>query len=149
MSNQGMIVDADNVLNVFAGLTSREQKQVYRNALRKAARILTAETKVQLRSIVGSKVNSRNRWNGKTLGSGIKLKVDREATEAKVHIMGDFRLKFFEKGTAVRTLRRNGANRGAMGAHYFFRTAKTNKETEVFNSMDNLILESINRIVNR
>lgn len=149
MSNQGFVVNANNVLTVFASLTSREQKKVYRDALRKAARILVKESKIQLRNIVGNKINSRNSWNGKSFGSGIKLKVDREATEAKVHIMGDFRLKFFEKGTAIRTLRRNGANRGAMSAHYFFRTAKTNKEAEVFNSMDNLIMESINRIVNR
>ncbi|MCS2304844.1 hypothetical protein NXX23_26405 [Bacteroides ovatus] len=27
-----------------------------------------------------------------TLGNGVKMKVDKEATEAKVHIMGDFRL---------------------------------------------------------
>jgi hypothetical protein len=149
MSKEGLEVDAKEVLNNFADLTGKEQKKVYRNALRKAARLLVSESKQQLRSIVGSKVNSRNRWNGKTLGSGIKLKVDKDATEAKIHILGDFRLKFFEKGTVTRTLRKNGANRGVMTAHYFFRTAKENKENEVFSSLDNLISESINRIANR
>jgi len=149
MSNQGLEVETKDVLNMFADLTGKEQKKVYRNALRIAARILVKEAKQQLRGVIGSKINSKNKWNGKTLGSGIKLKLDKEATEAKVHIMGDFRLKFFEKGTKNRTLRKNGANRGAMTAHYFFRTAKSDKENEIFNSLDKIISESINRVANK
>lgn len=149
MSNEGLEVNAEDVLNKFADLTGKEQKKAYRNALRAAARILVKETKTQLRGIVGSKINSRNKWNAKTLGSGIKLKVDREATEATVHIMGDFRLKFFEKGTVTRTLRKNGAKRGAMTAHYFFKTAKANKEKDIFDSLDKLISESINRVAKK
>ena len=34
------IVDAQEVLELFADLNSRQQKQVYRNALRRAANIL-------------------------------------------------------------------------------------------------------------
>lgn len=149
MSKEGLEVEAKEVLKSFANLTGKQQKNTYRNALRKAARILVNEAKKQLRNIVGSKVNSRNKWNGKTLGSGIKLKVDKEATEAKIHILGDFRLKFFEKGTVTRTLRKNGANRGVMTAHYFFKTAKANKEKEIFDSLDKLISESINRVANK
>ena len=105
---------------------------MYKNALRKAGRILQKETKTQLRSVVGKAINHKNRWNGKTLGNGVKMKVDKEATEAKVHIMGDFRLKFFEMGTSARQLRKNGANRGRMNASHFFRTAKDNKERAIF-----------------
>lgn len=75
--------------------------------------------------------------------------MNKEATEVKVHILGDFRLKFFEKGTTNRTLKKNGANRGAMRAHYFFKTAKDNKEKEIFSSLDNLISTSINRVANK
>ena len=89
--------------------------------------------------MIGRAINHRNRWNGKTLGSGIKSNANREGTEAKVHIMGDFRLKFFEKGTAIRHLRRNSANRGRISASYFFRTAKQNKEREIFSTLDNLL----------
>lgn len=149
MSDNTFEIDAKDVLNKFAELTGKQQKNVYRNTLRKASRILISESKSQLRTVVGSKINDKNKWNGKTFGSGIKFKLDREATEAKVHIMGDFRLKFFEKGTAIRTLKKNKANRGAMTAHYFFKQAKSNKEKEVFDSMDKLISESINRIYNR
>ncbi|WP_042367543.1 hypothetical protein [Bacteroides neonati] len=142
-------IDSRQVLTTFAELTGRQQKQVYKSALRKAANILTKETKSQLRTHIGSKVNSRNRWNGKTLASGIKVSVDREATAAKVHILGDFRLKFFETGTSNRTLRRNGANRGSMSANHFFRDAKQAKEQEIFSNIDRLITESIQRTANR
>lgn len=149
MNDNTFEIDAKCVLNKFAELTGKQQKNVYKNSFRKASRILVSETKQQLKTVVGSKINSKNSWNGKALSSGIKFKINPDATEAKVHIMGDFRLKFFEKGTAVRTLKKNKANRGAMTAHYFFRQAKANKEKEIFDSMDKLISESINRIYNR
>ena len=95
-------VDARQVTSMFADLTSRQQRQVYRNALRKGAGILVGETKRQLRQTLGRAASSRNWWNGKTLISGIKANVDRNGEKAKVHIMGDFRLKFFEMGTRVR-----------------------------------------------
>lgn len=142
-------VDSRQVINLFSELNSRQQRQVYRNALRRAAGILSRETKKQLKDVVGSAVNHRNRLNNKTLASGIRVKADREGAEAKVHIMGDFRLKFFELGTTVRRLRRNGANRGRINASYFFRTAKQNKEQEVFDTLDSLISQSIQRTSNR
>lgn len=95
--------------------------------------------------------------------SGIKYNADGE--EAKVHIMGDFRLKFFEMGTSVRRTtggntssvrgrnpirrQRVATNRGSITAAHFFRTAKANKEREIFDNMDSLISQSIQRIANR
>lgn len=147
--NNGVTVDASQVLRMFSELNSRQQKNVYKNALRKAGRILQKETKTQLRSVVGKAINHKNRWNGKTLGNGVKMKVDKEATEAKVHIMGDFRLKFFEMGTSARQLRKNGANRGRMNASHFFRTAKYNKERAIFDNINQMVEESITRIANK
>ena len=75
----------------------------------------------------------------------MKCKLVRENNEnvAKVHIMGDFRLKFFEKGTkqrrtkghkitgyAGRSLKRSGkgGNRGSIKGLYFFKSASRLKE---------------------
>ena len=146
--NNGVTVDASQVLRMFSELNSRQQKNVYKNALRKAGRILQKETKTQLRSVVGKAINHKNRWNGKTLGNGVKMKVDKEATEAKVHIMGDFRLKFFELGTTTRQLRKNGANRGRMKAAHFFKTAKDKTEHAIFDNINQMVEESITRIAN-
>ena len=147
--NNGVTVDASQVLRMFSELNSRQQKNVYKNALRKAGRILQKETKTQLRSVVGKAINHKNRWNGKTLGNGVKMKVDKEATEAKVHIMGDFRLKFFELGTTTRQLRKNGANRGRMKAAHFFKTAKDKTERTIFDNINQMVEESITRIANK
>ena len=64
--NNGVTVDASQVLRMFSELNSRQQKNVYKNALRKAGRILQKETKTQLRSVVGKTINHKNRWDGKT-----------------------------------------------------------------------------------
>ena len=147
--NNGVTVDASQVLRMFSELNSRQQRNVYKNALRKAGRILQKETKTQLRSVVGKAINHKNRWDGKTLGSGVKMKVDKKATEAKVHIMGDFRLKFFELGTTTRQLRKNGANRGRMKAAHFFKTAKDKTERTIFDNINQMVEESITRISKR
>lgn len=158
-------VDAKEVLGLFADLNSRQQKQVHRNALRRAANILVRETRSQLKAKLGRKANSRNWWNNRTLASGIKSNADKEGKEAKVHIMGDFRLKFFEMGTDSRKtsgsnrasvrgktpLRRQkkAASRGRISSMQFFKTAKKNKEKEIFDSLDKLISESIQRVNNK
>lgn len=165
MSNQ-VEIDAKQVLSMFADLNSKKQRNVYRSALRRAAGILATETKKQLRSSVGKAASSKNWWNGKTLQAGIKSNADREGTESKVHIMGDFRLKFFEMGVPEdrKTTGRNTASvrgktpkyrqkkasrRGRITGQHFFRTAKARKEKEIFDSMDQLISQSIQRIANK
>lgn len=75
--------------------------------------------------------------------SGIKVKADKDYCEVSVSIMGDFRLKFFEKGTAERRLRRGGANRGSIKPLYFFRQAR---QQDIDNTINNSITESLRRI---
>lgn len=142
-------VDAKDVLNLFSELNSRQQKQAVRNALRRSANIVVKEAKKNLKSHLGYVVNHRNRWNGKTLQSGIKATIKKNLDQITIHIMGDFRLKFFEKGTKVRKLKKNGANRGRIKALYFFRTAQQNKEQEVFSTMDKLLSGSIQKVYNK
>lgn len=61
MSNEGFELDARDVLDTFANLTGKQQSKVYKDALKKAARILVTESKRQLRNVVGKKVNNKNR----------------------------------------------------------------------------------------
>lgn len=70
--------------------------------------------------------------------------------------MGDFRLKFFELGTAYRyTLGRHkrgrrrirkGAFRGSIKPLYFFKESKAITETKVFSSIEIALAKSIERI---
>lgn len=154
-------VDTRSVLKMFAELDSRRQKQAHRSALRIGVNILVKEARETLKMAVKNP-DSKNWWNGKTLKSGIKSSVNREATEGKVHIMRDFRLKFFEMGTKRRrTSGRNNAkvrgktpkyrqykpsNRGSIKPFRFFRRARNQKEKEIEENMNNILAESIKRI---
>lgn len=146
MSNAA-VVDTKQVLEMFAELDSKKQKKVHRTALRKATGILLKEVRKNFRQVV-KKPNARNRWNGKTFLSGIKSSVNKEVTEGKVHILGDFRLKFFELGTKARYKKRTKGrpSTGVIKATYFFKKAREAKESEISNSMNNIITQSILKV---
>lgn len=139
-------VDAKGVLNMFADLNSRQQKNAHRNALKKGSTILVKQAKSNLKGVVKNP-KSKNRWNGKTFDSGIKYRVDRNADEAKIHILGDFRLKFFELGTQVRHKRnRKRSSTGKIKAYYFFKNAMNQKQGEISKSFDNILEEAIQKV---
>lgn len=145
MTNADITVDAQGVLNLFANLSPKKQKRAIKGALKKGAQILQKETRTRLRRSGIKGVSKRSKW-GTSLVSGVKYKVDREASSAKVHIMGDFRLKFFEMGTNIRQTRK-GYNRGKIQDKYnFFSEAKAAKEREIFDNMNRLISESIKKV---
>ena len=154
-------VDTRSVLEMFAELDSRRQKQAHSSALRRGVNILVKEARKSLRTAV-RKPNSKNWWNGKTLQSGIKSSINREVTEGKVHIMGDFRLKFFEMGTKLRKTsganrasvrgkipkyrQHKPSNRGSIKASNFFLKARNRKEKEISDNMNTIIAESIRKV---
>ena len=154
-------VDTRSVLKMFAELDSRRQKQAHRSAIRKGVDILIKEARGTLGMAVRDP-KSKNWWNGKTLRSGVKASINKEVTEGKVHIMGDFRLKFFEMGTKRRRTsgsnkakvrgkipkyrQHKPSNRGSIRPFRFFRRARNQKEKEIEENMTNILAESIKRI---
>ena len=140
MSNE-VTVDAKQVINMFEELTSKQQKEVHRRALRSASNILIKQTRFNLKSVVKSSITARSMKTGKSLSSGVKASINKEATQSTVHIMGDYRLKWFEMGTKIRKTRKKGINRGSMIPKYFFKMAKASTETQVFSSMEMIITD--------
>lgn len=143
-------VDAKDVLTLFAKLSPKKQKQVYRNVMKKGAVILQNETKSQLKR-TGIKGVSRRpkKANWKPMISGIKYRVRKNGEEAKVHIMGEFRLKFFEMGTNIR-LTKKGISRGRIKQAYkFFAKSKEAKEREIFDGMNKLLSQSIQKVAKK
>lgn len=143
-------IDDKNVINLFDSLNEDASKEILMTALRKAGKELAQETKSNLKARLGAKASTPNRWNGKTLESGIKMKADKDYTEVSVSIMGDFRLKFFEKGTKNRYTKA-GFYRGRMGeskegtSNYrnFFRDAR---QKDLSGTITNSISQSLKRI---
>ena len=142
-------IDDKQVLNLFDSLNEETNKRILIDALKKAGKELSAQTKANLKARLGEKATSPNRWDGRTLEDGIRLRVDKDYTEAVVNILGDFRLKFFEKGTKSRYTRK-GFYRGAMGSskegnsnyRNFFRDARDKDYTAS-------IMESISKSLNK
>lgn len=141
MSN--VVVDDTQVQNLFNALDADSSKQILFTALKKGGQKLASQTKRSLKAKLGAGATSPNRWNGKTMESGVRLKADKDYCEVSVSILGDFRLKFFEKGTAQRRLRRGGANRGMIKPLYFFREAR---QQDIDDTINNSITESLRRI---
>ena len=155
--------DDSQVLNLFAALSGKDQTKAMKTALRKAAQILIRKTKSNLKNIVKNSTKKSTKY-GKSLQSGIKARVNKDGTEAKVHIMGDFRPKFFESGTKDRYtrghkitgyegrhLKRSGKGgfRGVITGKNFFKSAQKESESQVFSSIDNLLSESIQKIASK
>ena len=137
-------VDDSAVRNLFQALDEESRKRILFTALKAGGEKLLSETKVQLRSKLGSGATSPNRWNGKTMESGIRLKADKDYCEVDVNVMGDFRLKFFEKGTKLRQTKKK-ANRGSIKGLYFFQAARS-KADEITTIINSSLAESLKRI---
>lgn len=138
-------VDDSKVQNLFNSLNPDVRKEILFTALKKGGKSLAEQTKIQLKSKLGAGASTPNRWNGKTMESGIRLKAEKDYCEVDVSIMGDFRLKFFEKGTKIRQTRKTKANRGRIKALYFFRAARA-KADDISSIINSSIAESLKRI---
>ena len=149
----GVTFDANAVLRTFSLLSVDEMRKVHRAALAKGARILVNETRLMLRDVTGrasstrtadrrgwSKIKGRGRI-GK-LSDGVRMYVSRDSDFAKVHIMGDFRLKFFEMGTDPRETRK-GYNRGTMIARPFFSPAITASKQKMADTIRKSIVDAV------
>ena len=163
MNNTQLQVDASSVYRMFDELNQKNRKRVKRAALSESSRILINETKYNLRQIMtknGRLSTKSKKRTGKTLEQGIKRKYDKNAEGVTIHIKGDFRLKWFELGTAIRrtkghkkhgigkevTRTGKGGNRGLIKAYFFFRKAKEAKEKEIFSTIDDVLEKHIKRI---
>lgn len=139
-------IDDTSVQNLFNKLDSENSKKILFTALKKGGDTLANKTKTILRARLGAGATSPNKWNGKTMESGVRVSGDKDYCEVSVSIMGDFRLKFFEKGTQLRTTRKSHANRGSIKGLNFFSDAR-NQSGDVFDAINNSITESLNRII--
>ena len=150
----GVQIDDRQVMIALGNLDNKKMNKAYKNALLKSVEPIKKQTKLNLRKSgiknVGKKYIGKY---GKVYGSmisGIKSSVDVSSAGnewAKVHIMGEFRLKWFEKGTALRKTDK-GWNRGSISPKWFFRSAVMQKSKESQDMLEDNIKESILRAYN-
>lgn len=152
MTDTGITVDDKAVLLALSRLSFKQMDKAYRTGMKKALDPILKQTKLNLRKSGIRNVNKPyvSRINGKrylSMMQGVKTSVyigNTEDSYGKVHIMKEFRLKWFEKGTMLRKTEK-GYNRGSIAPKWFFRTAVMQKSKEAADSLDENIRISIQK----
>lgn len=152
MAESGITVDDKAVLWALSRLSFKQMDKAYRTGMRKALDPILKQTKMNLRKSGIKNVNKPyvSNVNGKryiSMIQGVKTSVyigNTEDSFGKVHIMKEFRLKWFEKGTALRKTSK-GYNRGEIKPVWFFRSAIQQKSKEATDSLDENIRISIQK----
>ena len=155
MINSGITVDDREVIKALSNLSFKQMNKAYRNGMKKSLDPILKQTKQNLRNSGIRNVNKPYVGkNGKkyiSMMQGVKTSVyigDTEDSYGKVHIMKEFRLKWFEKGTTLRKTAK-GWNRGEIKPKWFFATAVRQRQNETVNTLDENIRDSIMKAWNK
>lgn len=154
-------IDSGEVDRLLNNLGDEELlNKILFDAIKAGAKVLQEATKKQFRSEMGDAASHISKYTHRPFESGVTLKTDKAYTEAKVSIMGDHRMKWFEKGTQDRYTKgykitgyqRNRAIRSGKGhwtghiiGKHFFKQAKENSESTV----NDAIKQSINNALKK
>jgi hypothetical protein len=155
MTNGEIRVDDKEVIKALANLSFKQMNKAYRLGMKKSLDPILKQTKANLRSSGIKHVNrayiGKNGKKYKSMLQGVKTSVyigNTEDSYGKVHIMNEFRLKWFEKGTTIRKTR-DGWDRGSIAPKWFFRNAVNQKGQQAVDNLDENIRESIMKAWNK
>lgn len=155
MSKANVEIYAKDAINMLSGLDQKLRNKAYRDGIRWSLNIVKKETIKNIRKRLGKSVTRHKDKYGKTLESGVKTSINRKVDGGKVHIMANYKLKWFELGTSERYNMRNKQKgkylkkyrrTGKITPMWFFRDAYTSKEKEVFNTLEQNIAKAIKKI---
>ena len=144
-------IDTKQFKIILDRLTPKEYKTAFRESIREALNILRKKAIANLKGVT-TKIDKKDQYNN-TLRKGIQLKVYPEELEGIVHIMGNFKLKWFQNGTVDRYAKRYRGKpmkrkrfTGKIDASKFFTNAKSQTESAVFNKLNERIQQNIIKI---
>lgn len=144
-------IDTKQFKIILDRLTPKEYKTAFRKSIREALNILRKKAIANLKGVT-TKIDKKDQYNN-TLRKGIQLKVYPEDLEGIVHIMGNFKLKWFQNGTVDRYAKRYRGKHmkrkrftGKIDASKFFTNAKSQTESAVFNKLNKRIQQNIIKI---
>ena len=150
----GINVDDKEVIQALSKLSFKQMNKAYREGMKKALDPILKQTKINLRNSGIKNVNkpyiAKNGKKYPSMIQGVKTSVyvgDTEDSYGKVHIMKEFRLKWFEKGTQLRKTSK-GWNRGSIKPKWFFANAVNQKSKQAAESLDENIRNSIIKAFN-
>ena len=150
----GINVDDKEVIQALSRLSFKQMNKAYREGMKKALDPILKQTKINLRKSGIKNVNKpyigKNGKKYPSMIQGVKTSVyvgDTEDSYGKVHIMKEFRLKWFEKGTQLRKTSK-GWNRGSIKPKWFFASAVSQRSKEAVSNLDENIRNSIIKAFN-
>lgn len=119
--SESITVDSKEFLRNLNRLSSKNHKRAIRKSLIEGAKVTVKEARRGLRMAVGKTAFKKSKKTGKSIASGIRYSAQKNILDngVKVHIMKDFRLRFYEKGTVDRHTKR-GYDRGKIAKTNFF-----------------------------
>lgn len=152
MSN--VTINDSKLINSLSKIDDEDKvKKIIFKAIKKGAKVLQDGTKSLFKSKMPTASNK--------MIQGVKVKNDKAYTESTVHIMGDYRNKWFEKGTAERkrkskeidhywgkkaVYKKNGGSTGSIKGKHFFKDAQSIYDNKIQEAMNNAINEELKRI---
>lgn len=150
MADVGIKVDDKQVIKALASLSFKQMNKAYREGMKKSLDPILKQTKSNLRTsgikgVSKPYISKKNSRKYPSMLQGVKTSVyigNTEDSYGKVHIMREFRLKWFEKGTQLRKTSK-GWNRGSISPKWFFRNAVTQRQNEAMKTLDENIRNSI------
>lgn len=150
----GVKVDDKEVIQALSKLSFKQMNKAYREGMKKSLDPILKQTKINLRNSGIKNVNkpyiAKNGKKYPSMIQGVKTSVyigNTEDSYGKVHIMKEFRLKWFEKGTQLRKTSK-GWNRGSIKPKWFFANAVNQKSKQAVESLDENIRNSIIKAFN-
>lgn len=150
----GINVDDREVIKALSRLSFKQMNKAYREGMKKALDPILKQTKINLRKSGIKNVNKpyigKNGKKYPSMIQGVKTSVyvgNTEDSYGKVHIMKEFRLKWFEKGTSIRKTSK-GWNRGSIKPKWFFASAVSQRSKEAVSNLDENIRNSIIKAFN-
>lgn len=156
MSKVQFEVDIEQVLKMFSEFSQKQRKKVFRSAVSKGLNIVKKQTLSNLRNVIEpDKIDFKDKW-GNSFKNGIVTKVYRSSKRGVIHILKNFKMRFFEVGTDIRYAKtwrgkklKKERKTGQIKAYHYFTNAKKQTEQMVFDSIEQLLTDSIKRINNK
>lgn len=157
ISGHRVSVDVDQVNKLLTQLNDKDAKKAIKSAIRKSALIIRKEAQNRLVSSIpnANKSVSKKGTTYKPLKNDINLAVYRDAGGARIDLLNkrkkgarSYVLRFIEFVTVERATKK-GANRGTMKAYNFFSDAINAKKKEAEDTLQQNILDSINKVINK
>lgn len=173
MSNNDFTIDDTEIRDMFAELEPKRRKQAFRRATSSSLNVIKKQTVKNLKSNLGaSAVNHVDQYNN-SLKKGVKVKVNKDCMGGTIHIMGNYKLKWFELGTKNRYNFKKSSSSwskhkikggryeyrkikgvslkkkrftGHITAYHFFRDARQSTEKLVIQNLDKELAKSVEKI---